>query len=202
MFMSDFTKISFSSTSTCLRTGWHIRLCFLWRTFRWLQNKSSILARPGQARPKWNFCFEVRGRFATTWCVTLYCNPYLECETKNANISPSSKQVGNFKDGKLESCQPRERDIYHFTSSTATFWWRLRFIVTNHYNITLMSFHIGISVHDNHVVGYSSQEVSYSASLLTQILVERPHFLFMFCCCPRLSASRVVWPVRTQIDNT
>ena len=30
------------------------------------------LARPGQVRPKWNFCYEVNGRFVTTWCVTLY----------------------------------------------------------------------------------------------------------------------------------
>ena len=29
------------------------------------------LARPGQARPKQNFCFEVNGRFITTWHVTL-----------------------------------------------------------------------------------------------------------------------------------
>ena len=29
------------------------------------------LARPGQARPKRNFCFEVNGRFCTAWLVTL-----------------------------------------------------------------------------------------------------------------------------------
>ena len=28
--------------------------------------------RPGQARPKRNFCFYLNGRFVTTWCVTLY----------------------------------------------------------------------------------------------------------------------------------
>ena len=30
------------------------------------------LACPGLARPKWNFCFEVNGRFATSGMVTLY----------------------------------------------------------------------------------------------------------------------------------
>ena len=30
------------------------------------------LARPGQARPKRNLCFEVNGRSNTTWCVTQY----------------------------------------------------------------------------------------------------------------------------------
>ena len=35
-------------------------------------------ARPGQARPKWNFCFEVIRRFITTWCVTLYILIFLK----------------------------------------------------------------------------------------------------------------------------
>ena len=35
------------------------------------------LAWPGQARPKRNFCFEVNGRFPTTWCVTLYILMYI-----------------------------------------------------------------------------------------------------------------------------
>ena len=31
------------------------------------------LARPGQVRPKRNFCFEANRRFCTSYSVTLYC---------------------------------------------------------------------------------------------------------------------------------
>ena len=41
----------YDSVST---TGWHIRL---WRTSRWYQNKSSVLAWPGQDRPGQNGTF-------------------------------------------------------------------------------------------------------------------------------------------------
>ena len=49
-------------------TGWHIRLL---QTSRWHHNKSSILAWPGQAMPKWNCCFDVNGRFHHN----LMCHP-------------------------------------------------------------------------------------------------------------------------------
>ena len=50
-------------------TGWQLHL---YKTSSWLQNKSSVLAWPGQARPKQNFCFEINGRFWTSGIVTLY----------------------------------------------------------------------------------------------------------------------------------
>ena len=52
-----------------LSTGWPFHL---FKTSCWLQNKSSVLARPGQVRPKRNFCFEVNRRFWTSGMVTLY----------------------------------------------------------------------------------------------------------------------------------
>ena len=42
------------------------------------------LAWLGLARPKWNLCFKVNGRFCTTWCVTLYlihsALSYVQCQ--------------------------------------------------------------------------------------------------------------------------
>ena len=53
-------------------TGWQFHL---FKTSSWLQNKSSVLAWPGQegqARLKRNLCFEVNKRFWTSGILTLY----------------------------------------------------------------------------------------------------------------------------------
>ena len=57
-------------------TGWQF---YLFKTSHWLQNKCSVLARPGQARPKRNFSFEVNGRFWTSGIVTLYYVKMFRC---------------------------------------------------------------------------------------------------------------------------
>ena len=80
------------------------------KTSRWLQNTSSALALP-----KWNFCFEVNGRFGTTWRVTLcFCgalqgwssvHPML-CQPNNFACTDPKQQSPTFFVG-LDFCNLR-----------------------------------------------------------------------------------------------
>ena len=61
------------------------------------------LARPGQARPKQNFCFEVNRRFVTAWCVTLFVSIlqlFLEEHVCIAKVARLNSEVGHFSSRK------------------------------------------------------------------------------------------------------
>ena len=66
--------------------GYNRAMC---KTSPWLQNKSSAVAWawPGLVRQKRNFCFEVNGRFSTSWIVALYTFYFVGTPTMTQSTS-------------------------------------------------------------------------------------------------------------------
>ena len=62
-FAQTFLRVLQGDTSGCDEPPVDIKTTVLFRP---------VLAWPGLARPIRNFCYYVKGRFVTTWCVTLY----------------------------------------------------------------------------------------------------------------------------------
>ena len=78
------SHISEICITTLACTGWHIRLL---ANLPLTSKQKFLLAWPGQDRQKWNFCFEISGRFATSCCVTLYTKPKETTSRRRKNIA-------------------------------------------------------------------------------------------------------------------
>ena len=80
------------------------------------------MAKPGLARQKQNCCYDVNGRFAITWCVTLYVKMWNAMSPDNIRIwislhfpAPSSRQC---KRGPKTCCSSFSKEIRFQTLGT------------------------------------------------------------------------------------